>query len=108
MAGDARGTGDELDQFIAPIHGFDGTDAELFEASFFEVCADELFEPCWFCEVSSPSSEVDSGDHHLTLSGGDQGVHLGQNLAQLQRPALSAHGRNHAERAAIVAAVLDF
>ncbi len=59
-------------------------------------------------KVPAPSAQVDSGYDHFAVSGLYQKVHIAENPRQGQRPALSAHGWNHAERTAVIAAVLHF
>ena len=44
MLGDPRRRGHQRDEFVGPIHGLDGGDAEFFEPGFRKDSADERFE----------------------------------------------------------------
>src|SRR5215469_5675470 len=59
-------------------------------------------------QVPSPSAEIDTGDDEFLVAGGDEMVDFLENLFQMHRAALAANIRNHAERAAVVASVLNF
>ncbi len=42
--GDARRRGHQFDQFVAPVHGFDRTDAEFLQRRFGQDGADQIFK----------------------------------------------------------------
>src|SRR5580658_7919552 len=59
-------------------------------------------------QIASPAAEINAADHDFPVACGDQRVHLANNLRQRQRPAVSAHTRDHAEGATVVTSVLHF
>ncbi len=57
-------------------------------------------------QVPSPPAQVDSGNYHFAIACAHQRFDFANHFVQRQRAALSADVGNHAERAAVVAAVL--
>src|ERR1043165_1443312 len=108
VPGDAPRSGDQRDQLIAPVHGFDRADADFFYARMLQQRADKLFKTLLWLEVAAPAAQVDAAEHDLAIAGGDQRVGFFDHALQLHRAALAANAGNDAERTTVVAAILDF
>ena len=59
-------------------------------------------------QIAPPPAEIDPGNHHLAIACVNQLLDFMQHFVKIQRPAVAAHRRNDAERAAVVAAILNF
>ncbi len=57
-------------------------------------------------QIASPLAEVDAAQHQFLVAIGHQLIDVAQHFSQRKRATASAHKRNHAERTAIVAAIL--
>src|SRR5690242_18619553 len=58
-------------------------------------------------KISSPTAQVDSTDHYFFVARVHEGVHFRQDALGIKRAALSAHIGDHAERATVIAPVLN-
>ena len=58
--------------------------------------------------ITAPAAQIDSGNDHFAIAGGDQRLNFADDFSQGQRAALASNVGDHAEGAAVVAAVLHF
>ena len=100
--------GYKLDQFVAPIHRLHRADAQLLQLGLLYDGPHQIGKALLRLQVPAPAPQIDARDHHLAIARLDQLAHLAQYFFPGQRPAAPAHRRNHAERAAVVAAILHF
>ena len=108
MPGNAWVRGYKVDQFVAPIHRLHRADAELLQLGLLYDGPHQIGKALLRPQVPAPAPQINARDHHLAIARLDQLAHLAQYFFPGQRPAASAHRRNHAERAAVVAAILHF
>ena len=100
--------GYKLDQFVAPIHRLHRADAQLLQFGLLYDGPHQIGKALLRPQIPAPASQIDPGNHHLAIARLDQLAHLAQHFVPGQRPATPAHRRNHAECAAVVAAILHF
>ena len=58
-------------------------------------------------QITSPPAKVNAGDHEFAVALGDQGIHFANDFVQSERAAAPADAGNDAERASVIAAVLN-
>ena len=101
------------DEVVVPVHGLDGTEAEQRQAALLDDLTDKARQSGlglarFGCEVAAPAAEIDAGEDEFTASGGDEVTHLGKDARGGEAARGAARLRNHAEGAAVAAALLDF
>ena len=98
--------GEEIQQFGRPVHRLDRAQAQARERCFTQDGAHQPLERACRREVAAPAPQVDSGEHQLRAAGRREGLNRAQAGRERHRTAVAARRRNHAEGAAVAAAVL--
>ena len=106
MLGDARRAGDQFQQRIRPIHRLDRAEAQTFHRRFVEQAAHQIHQAAAAFEIAAPAAQVDPAEDHFTILRGEM-AHLVDHGIRLRAAAAAAHVGNNAERAAIIASVLN-
>ena len=96
----------KFQQFVGPVHGLDRAQAQLCDTRLGQHFSKQMSQARFFGKVPAPSSKVDSGEHNLAITF-RQHSHLLDDESDRSAPAGAAHGGDHAEAAAIAAAVLN-
>ena len=100
--------GDEIDESEGNIERLDGADAEALDGSFVENAAKEIEKCDARRKIAAIGAEIDAAEHDFAITGTGEALNFRDNLFGRQAARFTAHERNHAKRAAGVAAVLDF
>src|SRR5579863_8846534 len=108
MLRDSGRSGYQLDEFIAPVHGFHGADANLLDAGIFKEGPEELFETLLRDEVASPSAQVNAAQHNFAKPCLHKRLGLEDCALQRHGAALSTNTGNDAEGTALIASILHF
>src|SRR5258708_39415206 len=107
VLGDAIGRSEEIDEVLGNVEGLDGADAQAFDGGFAEDAAEEIFELDVRRKIAAVGAEVDAAEDDFAVSGIAETLYFVDHGFWRQAAALAADKRNHAIRAAGVAAVLD-
>src|SRR3954471_8739720 len=101
VLGDAGRRGDQIDEFVGPIHRLNRGDAKLFQVRFGQDAANQVYE-CWLTtvrrawraslawmagggrphisrrvhQVHSPAAQIDSAKDNFTIAGLYERVHF--------------------------------
>ena len=70
--------------------------------------ANQIFELLLRLEIAAPAAQVDTAEHNFTIARRDQRIGFFNQAIELHRAALASNAGNNAERAAIVASILNF
>ena len=108
MLRDAASGGEEIDQVAGDVHGFDGADAETFDGGFVEDALQQIDKFDARGEIAAPGAEIDPAQDDFARAGGEESADFAENIVWREAAAASAHERDHAVRAAVVATILNF
>jgi len=100
--------GNEIDEGERNVERLDGADAEALDGSFVEDAAKEVEECDARREIATVGAEIDAAENDFAIAGIGETLNFSDNLFGRQAAGFPAHERNHAKRAAGVAAVLNF
>ena len=103
---DARSFRHQSEQIVGEIHRLDRTQTKALDLGFVEQSAQKIGEPHRAARLPAPSPQIDAGQHHFPVFRAER-AHLFDDLVRAHVTALSAHERNDAEGAAVMAAILN-
>src|SRR5262249_12317104 len=106
VPGDPLLSGHQPKKIVGEVHRLYRTQPQPFDSGFREQEPDESGQPHRATRFAAPSSEIDPAEHHFAISPG-KAAHLLQYLFDGCAAAASANKRNNAERAPVVAPVLN-
>ena len=106
MGGDPRRFRHQVQQIVGEVHRLDGTEAQPLHIRLREQAAQQIGQPHCAARFPAPAPQIDAAQHDLAIAPGER-AHLLDRLFGGRAAAPSAHERNNAERAAIVAAILN-
>src|ERR1700733_16323749 len=89
-----------------PVHRLDGTETQTEQGGPEQNSAHQVFQRALRREVSTPSPEVDAGEHQLGTTAGDKVLYVAQAGFERQGTAMAACCRNDAEGAAVATTIL--
>src|SRR5215469_9125755 len=107
MLRDAQGASHQPEQVVREIHRFYGTQPQARDVRFRQQQPDHPCKPHRAARFASPPAEIDSAEYHFAIPRGEV-TYLLDYLPHGSAPAASAHKRDNAKRAAVIAAVLYF
>ena len=108
VARDASGESDERDEVFGDVHGLDRAEAQAFEARAAKYAAQQAEQIGARHQIASVTAEMNSAQNNFTVAARCEGVQFIDNALGREAAAISTNGRNHAEGAAMIAAILDF
>src|SRR5271157_1122306 len=100
--------GDEIDEGERNVERLDGTDPEALNGSFIKNAAQEIVECHARRKIAAVGAKIDAAEYDFAIAGIGEALNFSDNLFGRQAAGFPAHERDHAKRAAGVAAVLDF
>ena len=106
VLGDARRLGHQAQQVVGEIHRFHRAQPQPFHFGFGQQQPEQVRQAQGTTRFPAPSPQVDAAQHDLAIPLGEP-AHLRHHLPGRRAAAAPAHERNDAERAAVVAPVLD-
>ena len=106
--GDAIGTSEKGDEVLRDIERLDGTDTEASEIGFVENAAQEIENVGAGRKIAPPGAKIDAAENDFLKTGIREAMNLGKDFFGREAATLAADVRDHAEGAAVVAAILDF
>ena len=106
VLGDPRRRRHQPQQVVGKIHRLDGAEPQPLDFGFGEQQPDQVGQPHAAARLPAPAAQVDAAEHDFAIAP-RQAADLLDHLLRRSAAAAAAHERNDAERAAIVAAVLD-
>ena len=106
MLGDARRAGHQIEQVVREIHGLDRAQAQPLDGRFVQQPPHQIGQPNPSAEIAPPAAQVDPAQHHLAILRRER-AHLLHHALRRRAAAAAAHIRNDAERAPVIAAILD-
>src|SRR5882762_8115184 len=107
MLGDAIGRGEEIDEVLGDVEGFDGADAEALDGSFVKDAAEEIFEFDAGGKIAAVSAEVDTAEDDFAIARFGEALDFLDNCVGGQAAASPANKRDDAVGTPGIAAVLD-
>src|SRR5947209_7656025 len=105
---DAWFGGNEVDEFVGPVHGLDGANADFLDRGGLEQIADQVGELVFAIEIASPATQIDATQNQLGESCADELFGFGEDTVGGKGTALSADVWDHAEGTAVVTSILNF
>ena len=105
---DALGGSDERDEVFGDVHGFDRAEVQALEARVVEDEAQEFDEICARKKIAAVTAQMNSAEYDFAIAAGDKSIQFFDDASGREAAAISANERNHAEGAAMIAAVLYF
>jgi hypothetical protein len=106
VAGDARRGSHEAQQLVGEIHRLDGTEAQPLDSGLIEQAADKVRQAHAAPWLAAPAAQVDATQDYFAIAAAEA-AHLLDHLVRRRAAAAPPDERNDAERAAVIAAVLD-
>ena len=107
MRGDAIGGSKKIDEVGGNVERFDGADAEALHGSFVENAAEKIEEFDTGRKIVSVGAEIDAAENDLEKARIGETLNFRNNRVWWETAGLAANKRDHTERAARIAAVLD-
>jgi hypothetical protein len=98
----------EFDQILGDIEWLYGTDTEALDGSFVKDAAEQIKKLNTRRKITPVGAEVDSAENDFAESGIGEALDFGKDGLRRQAAGFASDERDDAERAAGVAAVLDF
>jgi len=108
MVGDAAGACEERDEILGDVERLNGTDAKTRKRGFIEDSSQEIEKVRARRKIAAPCAEIDAAEDDFAEAGIGKAADFGENGFGRKAAAFAANERNDAERATIVAAVLNF
>ena len=108
MRSDAMVGGEEVDEILRDVERFDGADAQALDGRFVEDAAQQIEKLNARREVAAVGAEIDAAENDFAESGIGEALDFGEDGLRREAAGFSADEWDYAERAAGVAAVLDF
>ena len=108
VLGDAIGAGKERDEILGDVERLDGTDAKTRERRFVQDTTQEIEDVRARGKIAAPGAEVDAAENDLLKAGVAKAIDFGENGFWGKAAAFSADEWDDAERAAVVATILNF
>ena len=108
MGSDAIGGREQVDEVAGNVERFDGADAEALHGSFIEDAAEKIEEFDAGRKIATVAAEIDAAENDLTKAGIGEALNFTNNRGCRKTAGFAANKRDHAERAARIAAVLNF
>ena len=107
VSGDARRLRHQLQQVVGEIHRLDRAEPQALDIGLAQDRPDQIGEAHGpGSALASPASEIDAGENDLAIAAAEL-ANLLEHLSERRALTASTDGGNDAERAAVVAAVLD-
>ena len=107
MRGDAIGGSKKIDEVGGNVERFNGADAEALHGSFVENAAEKTEEFDTGTKIASVGAEIDAAKNDLEKASIGETLNFRNNRIWWRTAGLAANKRDHTERAARIAAVLD-
>src|SRR5260370_42533512 len=108
VLGEARGRREECDEVASHVEWFDRAQAEASYLCFVEYLPEEIEKILAWGKVAAPGASIDAAEDDFFVARVGEIADFLKDGFQSKTAAFSPDERDNAERAAVVAAVLDF